>query len=293
MHATPEFLKDKLLAEYGEGLFLRIEEGYRAKRVTSARVNRIKSTPGDVIAALAIDGIEAVAADFCVDALILSCDDRSAAESTAFKAGNIYLQSLSSMLPVLYLGACDGENILDMAAAPGGKTTQIAACAPGCFITACEKNPIRCERLKYNLALQGAKRVTVMQTDARKLDPLFVFDRVLLDAPCSGSGTISLCGPNAPEITPELISRSVKTQRQLLSCALDRLRPGHELVYSTCSVLREENEDVVRTVLNRARVVPLTPPSGASLLPASIDGTLTVMPDEYFEGFFICKLKKL
>ena len=292
MFQTPDFLADMLIREYGEELFSRIESGYRAKRVTSARVNRIKATADEVIASLAAEGIEAKRADFYEDALILSCDDRRAAGCAPFRDGRIYLQSLSSMLPVLYLGMLPGENLLDMAAAPGGKTTQIAAMEPGCFVTACEKNPVRCERLKHNLALQGARRVTVMEKDARKLDPLFVFDRILLDAPCSGSGTLFLDGTKAPDMTRELVDRSVGTQKQLLSCALDRLRPGHELVYSTCSVLREENEEVIRTVLKKAQIVPLTPPEGVTLLPAAIPGTLTVMPDELFEGFFVCKIKK-
>ena len=96
------------------------------------------------------------------------------------------------MIPPIVLDPSPGESILDMAAAPGGKTTQMAALSGGLAdITACEKNKIRAQRLLYNLKKQGAGRVTVLETDARRLDSRFFFDKILLDAPCSGSGTVT------------------------------------------------------------------------------------------------------
>ena len=96
------------------------------------------------------------------------------------------------MIPPLVLAPRQGETVLDMAAAPGGKTTQMAALSGNAaLITACEKNRIRAERMQFNLQRQGATRVSVMVEDARRLDDLFSFDRILLDAPCSGSGTIA------------------------------------------------------------------------------------------------------
>lgn len=100
--------------------------------------------------------------------------------------GEIYLQSLSSMLPPIILGPQGNNDILDMAAAPGGKTTQIAALTQNnAHITACEMNNIRIEKLKYNIEKQGATSVYIMQTDSRRIDDFFSFDQILLDAPCS------------------------------------------------------------------------------------------------------------
>ena len=134
-----------------------------------------------------------------------------------------------------------------MAAAPGGKTTQMSAISKNeAMITACEKNTIRAERLKYNLEKQGAKRVNVMKEDARKLDDYFSFDKILLDAPCSGSGTENIYSKN---FTEELIKRSVKVQEELLTKALKILKSGKEMVYSTCSILKEENENILNKSL--------------------------------------------
>ena len=110
-----------------------------------------------------------------------------------YKNGKIYLQSLSSMLPPIVLNPMPKNDILDMTAAPGGKTTQIAALSNNeANITACEINKIRAERLRYNLDKQGASSVFVMLEDARNIDNFFSFDQILLDSPCSGSGTINI-----------------------------------------------------------------------------------------------------
>ena len=220
-------------------------------------------------------------------------------ELAAYERGEVYLQSLSSMLPPLALDPRAGESILDMAAAPGGKTTQMAALAGTALITACEKNAVRAERLRFNLERQGASRVTVMRTDARKLDDFFSFDKVLLDAPCSGSGTLTPRARAKAGFSEELVKRSAKTQAALLGKALAVLAPGGTMVYSTCSVLREENEHVVERAVARAGgAVEVVPVKGAfaehlPLLPTSLAGTLCVCPSRLFEGFFMAKLKKV
>ena len=212
-----------------------------------------------------------------------------------FEDGEIYMQSLSSMIPPLVLGAQAGENVLDMAAAPGGKTTQIAALTGGgALITACERNKMRAERLEYNVKKQGASRVTVMNMDARQLDDFFAFDRVLLDAPCSGSGTVT--EGSRGQFSREYLDRTVKMQKTLLDKAIRLLKPGHELVYSTCSVLREENEEVVAAALKKGGVqlVPIDTAmfDGVPLLPTDMPGVMCVCPDEWYEGFFVAKMKK-
>ena len=217
-----------------------------------------------------------------------------------YNNGEIYLQSLSSMIPVMILNPKQDENILDMAAAPGGKTTQIATeTQDKALITACEKNKIRAERLKYNIDKQGLKRITVLTQDSRCLDDYFSFDRILLDSPCSGSGTINLYDYNLEKtFTQDLVSRSVKFQLELLKKALTVLKPGHEMVYSTCSILKDENEDVLSKLLKNKslELVPIDIDkcgfSNIPLLPTSIDGTLCVCPSDLYEGFFIAKIKR-
>ena len=209
-----------------------------------------------------------------------------------YENGEIYLQSLSSMLPPIFLEPRAGENILDMAAAPGGKTTQIAAMTENkAYITACEKNKIRAERLKYNLRKQGATCVNIMTEDARHLSDYFSFDKILLDAPCSGSGTDNVF---EAKFSKELIQESCKTQEALIKKALNILKPGGELIYSTCSILKQENEEILNKVVKAGKVeiVPIIVEEKIPTLAVNIEGTICVCPTELYEGFFVAKIKK-
>ena len=289
------FLSEKLTAQYGDEA-ARIFAGFSARRLTTLRVNRLKTDADSVRRALADAGIETQTAAWSEDALILlNAKEDAVSALPMFENGEIYMQSLSSMIPPLVLGAQAGENVLDMAAAPGGKTTQIAALTGGgALITACERNKMRAERLEYNVKKQGASRVTVMNMDARQLDDFFAFDRVLLDAPCSGSGTVT--EGSRGQFSREYLDRTVKMQKTLLDKAIRLLKPGHELVYSTCSVLREENEEVVAAALKKGGVqlVPIDTAAfeGVPLLPTDMPGVMCVCPDDWYEGFFVAKMKK-
>ena len=301
MHeGVPAYLAQLLRAQYGEETAERIAQGYAAQRAVTLRANPLKTDAQTVRERLAAQGIETSPVSWYADAMIV----RGAREDALtgldlYERGEIYLQSLSSMIPPLLLGARPGENVLDMAAAPGGKTTQIAALTGNqAMVTACEINKIRAERLRYNVQRQGATRVTVMNIDSRNLDDLFSFDRILLDAPCSGSGTVQLGSPRSKgQFSREFLSRTTKQQEALLGKALRLLRPGCEMIYSTCSVLTQENEEIVSRVLRKtgAQVVPLELAAFESVprLPVSIPGTLCVAPDALHEGFFVAKIRRM
>ena len=294
--AIPAFLKDMLEKQYGEELTEKIYAGFAAKRHTTLRVNTIKTDAAAVCAALEAAGIAHEAAPWSENALILPHGSEQAVQALPlYGEGHVYMQSLSSMVPPVVLGPQAQECILDMAAAPGGKTTQMAALSGNrAQITACEKNKIRADRLRYNLDKQGAKGVVVMETDSRQLDDFFAFDKILLDAPCSGSGTLACESPCS--FNKELLDRSVKTQEKLLRKALALLKPGHEMVYSTCSILAQENEGLLARVLPSAQgeIVPVDPSAfaGMPLLPTAMPGTLVICPDELYEGFFVARIRK-
>lgn len=186
-----------------------------------------------------------------------------------------------------------------MAAAPGGKTTQMAALSNNkAHITACEMNNIRIEKLKYNIEKQGASCVYIMQKDSRQIDDFFSFDQILLDAPCSGSGTLNFEDKNIDKyFTLKLIEKSTKAQFALLNKAVKILKKGQEMVYSTCSILSQENEEIVEKVMkeNKIEIVPINFEGIEHLpiLPTKIKGTVCVCPNELYEGFFIIKLKKI
>ena len=293
----PSFLKEKLTIQYGEETTQKIIKGYMAKRKTTLRVNTLKTSSTNVIDILEKNNIKFKKLNWYNDAFIIeNANESDIQRLDIYKNGEIYLQSLSSMLPPLILNPQEKTDILDMAAAPGGKTTQIAAIVNNnASITACELNKIRAEKLKYNIEKQGAKAY-VMVTDARKIDSFFSFDKILLDAPCSGSGTLDLnTGISEKNFSLNLISKSVKAQTALLEKALKILKPGCEMVYSTCSILQEENEEVLEKVLskNKAKIVPIDfELKDLPLLPSKIPGTLCVAPSDLYEGFFIAKIQK-
>ena len=290
----PQFFLEMLITQYGEELTREILGGYEKQRNVTLRVNTIKTNKEKIENKLREAKIEAEDVKWFEDGLIIKNVREDAIKKLdIYENGEIYLQSLSSMLPPIILEPKQGENILDMAAAPGGKTTQIAALTQNkAFITACEKNKIRAERLKYNLQKQSAGCVNVMQEDARKLSDFFSFDKILLDAPCSGSGTESVF---SAEFSKELINRISKTQEELLRKALKILKHGGEMVYSTCSILAQENEEILKKVMKsfNAEIVPITPLDGIPLLPSTLKGTLCIKPTELYEGFFVAKIKKL
>ena len=194
MSESPEFLIQKLKKQYEEEIVKEIIMGYGYKRPVTLRINTLKTNVEHIKKVLTMLQITYKEVNFSKEALILeNIRENSIQELDIYKNGEIYMQSLSSMLPPIILNPKLKADILDMAAAPGGKTTQIAALSNNLAnITACELNKIRLERLKYNIQKQGATNVYVMEKDARLLDDFFCFDQILLDAPCSGSGTLSI-----------------------------------------------------------------------------------------------------
>lgn len=298
MEKLPDFLLTKLNKDYSQEEVIRILEGYKTKRILSFRVNTIKTTAEEIEQELIKNEIKYERVKWSKDAfIVLNKKENEIQEMDIYKNGKIYLQSLSSMLPPIVLNPMPKNDILDMTAAPGGKTTQIAALSNNeANITACEVNKIRAERLKYNLDKQGASSVFVMLEDARNIDNFFSFDQILLDSPCSGSGTININENNLNEyFTTELVERSKKLQIALIKKAIKILKSGKEMVYSTCSILKEENEDIIRKVLNEGiEIVPIEFDGKETLpqLSTTIKGTLCICPTKYYEGFFIAKLRK-
>lgn len=295
----PDFFKELLQKQYSKEDILKIVSGYNSKRYVTLRINTLKTTSEEVQKKLQQSNIKYKINELNNNAIIIeNAKEKDIQELEIYENGEIYLQSLSSMLPPIVLEPKEFEDILDMAAAPGGKTTQIAAITNNnANITACELNAIRAERLKYNIEKQGATSVYVMQKDSRTIDDFFSFDRILLDAPCSGSGTLNVNDENAFKyFTPKLIEKSIKAQCALLKKALTILKPGKEMVYSTCSILVSENEDVVNKILKEvnAEIVPIEfdKMEELPLLPVKIPGTICVCPNEFYEGFYIAKIRK-
>ena len=293
------FLTNELIKQYGEETYNKIIEGYNQKRFTTLRVNTLKAKVSYICSVLSENNIEYEKVSWNNEALIIkNANEIDIKELEIYKNGEIYLQSLSSMMPAIILEPKENEDILDMTAAPGGKTTQIAALTNNkANITACEMNSVRADRLKYNVEKQGATSVTVLKEDSRRLNDYFSFDKILLDAPCSGSGTILLNNERTyKNFSENLVEKTIKSQKDLLKKAIKILKPGHELVYSTCSILKQENENIIKEIIEKgqAEVMPINEEKLKNIpkLKSNIDGVLTVCPNEYYEGFFVVKLRK-
>ena len=299
MENIPNFLIDKLNEEYGDDISKEIVDGYCTERISSFRINTLKSSLDEVEDILKSNGVLDYEIDSYkgVDRILIKKElEERVRELDIYKEGKIYFQSLSSMLPPLFLDLNEGEDFLDMCAAPGGKTTEIAALINNkANITAIEFNKQRYEKLKYNIEMQGAK-CSVLQKDSRRLDDFLRFDKILLDAPCSGSGTLS-DKENNSNYTQNLINKCKSMQESMLKKACKLVKKNQIIVYSTCSILKEENEEIVNKILSEYKdiyveEIELKEDDKLRLLPSTIKGTITVMPNKYYEGFYIAKLRK-
>ncbi|EFQ30014.1 NOL1/NOP2/sun family protein [Colletotrichum graminicola] len=227
-----------------------------------------------------------------------------------YLAGYYILQAASSFLPVMALEPQENERVLDMAAAPGGKTTHMAAMMKNTgVIVANDPSKQRAKGLIGNIHRLGARNVVVSNYDAREFPkPMGGFDRVLLDAPCSGTGVIAKDASVKTNKTERDFMLLPHMQKQLILAAIDSVnhhsKTGGYIVYSTCSVTVEENEAVVQYALSRrpnVRLVDTNLPFGregfTSYMGKKFDPSLKLTrryyPHTYnVDGFFVAKFQK-
>lgn len=170
------------------------------------------------------------------------------------EAGVYYIQEPSAMAPVEYLKAEPGDKILDLCAAPGGKSTQIAAAMEGEGMLICnEIHPARAKILSENIERMGVKNAVVLNETPGHLADFFeeYFDRILVDAPCSGEGMFRKNEDACEEWSLQNVENCAKRQDEILDCAASMLKPGGRLVYSTCTFAPAENEGSIGRFLLR------------------------------------------
>jgi 16S rRNA (cytosine967-C5)-methyltransferase len=233
--------------------------------------------------------------------------------TAAFKGDRVRMQDEGSQLvaevAAANLNPGDGE-ILDACAAPGGKTLILAERNPQAHILACESSPSRLEQMCQRLAAH-AGRIEFRLADATKLAEDAAFDLVLADVPCSGTGTLGRNPEIRHRLGPEDLARQAERQRAILAAALRAVRTGGRVVYSTCSLEPEENEQVVAAVLAatpNSKAISLhasidllqsrsiLASGGAALLKASLtaEGSLRLIPGvSHTDGFFIALIERI
>ena len=245
------------------------------------------------------------------DALIVPLEYRSnVLSSDIYQQGLLYSQNLSSQLAPVVLDPQPGEEILDMCAAPGGKTSQIACMMQDKGrLAAVEKVKTRFFKMKANFKILQHHSIHTYQSDAvglwRKTPERF--DRVLLDAPCSSESRFQVSNPDSySHWNKRKIKEASRKQKKLIYSAVNCLKPGGTLVYSTCSFAPEENEAVVNHILKsfpqQLIVEPIDVPvkniqAGLTqwndkVFNQSLKNSLRILPNELMDGFYICKIVK-
>ncbi len=271
----------------------------------SIRVNTLKISVGDFLALVSPYNWQLTPVPWCAEGFWIERDDEDAVPlgSTAeHLSGLFYIQEASSMLPVAALFADDNapERVMDVAAAPGSKTTQIAArMGNQGAILANEYSASRVKVLHANISRCGIHNVALTHFDGRVFGAALpeAFDAILLDAPCSGEGVVRKDPDALKNWSVESNLEIAATQRELIDSAFHALRPGGTLIYSTCTLNRDENEDVCLWLKGQypdaVEFLPLNdlfPTAKEAITP---EGFLHVFPQIYdCEGFFVARLRK-
>jgi 16S rRNA C967 or C1407 C5-methylase (RsmB/RsmF family) len=228
-------------------------------------------------------------------ARVLTREPQPLGSSLAAFFGYLYIQDRSSLIPPLALNPPPGSVVLDLCASPGGKTGFLAQMVGDTgLVVANEPNPTRYETLRRNLRQLNLLNVVSCRYPGERLPfPPASFPSILVDAPCSGWGTVER-HPRVTDIwTGEKIEILVQIQRRLLARAVELLAPGGRLVYSTCTTTEQENEEQVRWAARELGVTPvqLAAPGGVNVL-GGPEG-LRVLGDETAQGFFISLMTKM
>ena len=283
----------------------KILSGMLEKRYTTLRVNSIKYNVEELKKYFDSIEIKYKTVPWYVDALIILNSNENQIQSLEiYKNGFIYMQSLSSMIPPLILEPKENEKVLDLTAAPGSKTTQMASLMNNKgYILANELDKIRCDKLKYNIKKQGATICEVVNGRGEEIGEKYPneFEKVLLDTPCSGEGRFILQDEKSYRAwSTKEVEDLTKTQKALFTSAYKSLRLGGEMVYSTCTLNKFENEEILNWALNQFDMeivkneieLKNTLKGITKGYNNELNNAIRVLPTKEQEGFFVAKLIK-
>lgn len=261
------------------------------------RVNRLKGTQLTIASKLSVEGIETESSHYSPDGLQVITGN----PVKRISDGLFFIQDEASQLIAPLLGIKNGDIVLDLCAAPGGKTTQLASVVgPKGLVVASDVRRNRLRLLKKSASLSGSDRIRIVEiSSSGPLPYRIAFDRVLVDAPCSGLGTIRRDPDIRWKRQPEELTILGKNQGILLDRAATIVKPKGRLVYSTCSTEPEENEEVIDSFLDRQpdfRLLDLrTLPVPKTLNPLIDDrGMFRTRPFlDHLDGFFAAALSRV
>ncbi|MBD8025823.1 16S rRNA (cytosine(967)-C(5))-methyltransferase RsmB [Ureibacillus sp. Re31] len=293
----PKWLVERFIDSYGLELTMEMLQENNVPPIPTVRVNTTKTTVQEVLSLLEQEGISAKQSNVMPECIHFLTGQPS--RTKAFKEGYITIQDESSMMPAKVLNPKRGWRVLDMCAAPGGKTTHMAEImANDGSILATDLHPHKLDLIDETSARLGLDIIQTAPVDGRKAAELLQaesFDAVLVDAPCSGLGVMR----RKPDIKytkrEEDLSRLHTIQLELLNNAVKVLKKGGRLVYSTCTVNKEENEDTVSAFLAAHPEMESVQMDNLpkELLNRSQSGMLQVFPQDFgSDGFFVATFRK-
>ncbi|MDD2781273.1 RsmB/NOP family class I SAM-dependent RNA methyltransferase [Sulfuricurvum sp.] len=312
--SLPEPFRERLEKIVPSNQFDAILKTFDAPKRVTFRYNPLKTTPEALEAELEKEEItyERVGWDILEGVYRIHPEDKlRLTQTSAFYEGRLYIQNLSSMVAPVLLSPRPEETVLDLAAAPGGKTLMLAGMMENTgWLSAVELQRERFFRLCDNLKHQGVTNAHTYMTDGRSVGKKCpeMFDRILLDAPCSSEARFKTHEPKSMSYwSVHKVKETSKLQRRLLLSAFDALKPGGKLLYSTCSFSPEENESPLQHLLERhgahLKTIPLTLPFdniqkplsrwGKEVYDERIQNAVRILPTDTIDGFFICLLEKL
>lgn len=305
----PEKFLEKLSAFIPHDELVKMLQTFANKRLPTFRANVIKTTKEKVFRSLTSHDFVLENVSWYNDAFILQNKSLSELmETEEYKNGEIYIQNLSSMLPALLLDPQPTERVLDLCAAPGSKTTQIAMQMQNQGeVIANDISKDRLYRLKEIIHEQGVTNTRITSIPGEFLWKRYpeYFDKVLLDAPCSMEGLFYTKNPKTfTHWTPGKVKQLAVKQEHLLRSAISATIPGGVIVYSTCTLSPEENEGVIDKILKKEGDNIEIEDVISSSLPLikgineyknysiEVQKTGRIIPNEIMEGFFVAKIRK-
>lgn len=295
----PEWMVRRWIRQFGEPAAERICEANNQPPRVSIRANKLRLGQAELAERLRQGGLEAEPSEVAPAGVIVRGGGNMAL-TPGYAEGLFTVQDESSMLVAEWLDPQPGERVLDCCAAPGGKTTHLAEkMQDRGEIIACDVHEHKERLIREQAERLGLRSIRTVTADARRLSAQFPpesFDRILLDAPCSGLGVIRR-KPDMKWTKEESELESVcEVQRELLEAIHPLLKPGGVLVYSTCTVEKTENEEMVRSFLQRhPEFTPDAPPPGShdGIRLSSGSASVQIMPYDFgSDGFYIARLRK-
>lgn len=292
-YSKPQWFCDKLEKQYGKEV-ARIILSAKSTTLEHIRINSRMATESDVEFLLKKNKTDFKKSD--VGGYIVKAND---AVRHMFDKGLVTFQSPSSILAVKALGVTDGAQILDICSAPGGKAVYMSELCPHGKVVACDLYPHRVALIQKYKNRMHTPNVKAVQADACVLNEEWkdAFDFVLCDAPCSCLGTFKKHPDVFLNKDESCISELATTQRQILENAAKYLKVGGAIVYSTCTLFKEENENVVHDFLEKNVDFVLEHISGLEKIDGGkyLDnkGMIQILPHDEYDGFFIAKIRRV